>query len=337
MLRRHRYYKPKPRLGIGHGRGSAAKKQSRRTHTLPDDAAHGKVRAVVGVIFFAASFFWFGYFFLFSDSFEAKTIVVSGNRTIPKHELSAIVAKELDSRRWMFLPARNMLLLPEERIQEAIREQYIVDHVGIARDWPFSVHIAIEEKLSRVILRVKNPVRIINEPRPDEEEGIGVATSTNENVSHNNVTETEEQEREVRYTESYHLLDVNGIVVASGPVSELDLQELPIIEIIPKDASKIKPGLSVLSRDVVELIFELYQRIGASSKSISLAHVSYDTDISQELSFTTQEGWQAILSTQIPLETQIQKLELALQEKIQDNRSTLQYVDLRVPDRVYFK
>jgi len=68
-----------------------------------------------------------------------------------------------------------------------------------------------------------------------------------------------------------------------------------------------------------------------------VAYVKLDLSIADEMTFVTTENWQGMLSTSVSLETQIKKLELALDEKIKDKRSTLQYVDLRIKDRVYFK
>lgn len=296
-------------------------------------------RAIVGVIFFTSCLGWFAYFFLFSDNFQIKTVSIEGNKNIPGPELAAIIDATLAEERWVVFPNRSSLLVSTGSVADAIRKQYIVDNISVRRKPPFSLSVQLTEKLSRVVLRVKTPVQIIQ-----AEEGTGegpdassAASTTLEEVSYNNVTNHDAaEERVTEYAETLYYLDVNGIAVSLLPAST-DLASLPIIEIIRDRQSEINPGDAVLNREIVELIFSLYERLLAASSSIAIAYVSYDPGVPQEFRFTTQEGWQAFLSAQIPLETQIQKLELALQEKIKENRATLQYVDLRVKDRVYFK
>ncbi|MBI2636996.1 MAG: hypothetical protein HYW81_02280, partial [Parcubacteria group bacterium] len=194
---------------------------------------------------------------------------------------------------------------------------------------------------SRVVLRLTTPIQIT----PDEPAGAGegeamgdIATSTeSQEVSHNNVTEKPSlSEGTVEYAESWYHLDANGIVVSRLDASG-DLSGLPVIEVIRDEGPDVNPGDAVLDRETVELIFSIYERLNASSESIAVAYVSYDPETPQELTISTVEGWQVFLSTRIPIETQFSKLELALREKIRDNRGELQYVDLRVRDRVYFK
>ncbi len=334
MQRRHRYYKPRPRRALG---APAALERARAAAALRLNSA----RRIVSSVFFAAITAWFAYFFLFSDSFTVKTVTITGNRNIPTAELLGIVQNELAGERWGFVPNRNSLFVSTHRIARAIRKQYIVDDVTVRREPPFTLAVGLTEKLSRVVLRLTTPIQIT----PDEPAGAGegeamgdIATSTeSQEVSHNNVTEKPSlSEGTVEYAESWYHLDANGIVVSRLDASG-DLSGLPVIEVIRDEGPDVNPGDAVLDRETVELIFSIYERLNASSESIAVAYVSYDPETPQELTISTVEGWQVFLSTRIPIETQFSKLELALREKIRDNRGELQYVDLRVRDRVYFK
>lgn len=326
MLRRHRYYKPKR---------AAARARTRVLAQPPRAPRITRAKTIVAAIFFAAALAWFGYFFLASDNFAIKTVAIAGNRNISTQELTGIVLGVFAEPRFLFLPGDNIFFVSKQGIVDAIAGQYLVDEITVTRKLPFELRVGLVEKLSRVVLRVKTPVEII--PAPEDVQNGG-ESGEQADVSHNNVTETEgTAKREVEYTEMYYLLDVNGIVVSNSPVSEADRAELPTIEIIRPGQSQINPGTSVLNRETVELIFELYERAKASQQSLAVSYVSLDPENGRELTAVTQEGWQAFLSTQIPLETQMQKLELALMERIKEQRALLQYVDLRVKDRVYFK
>ena len=92
-----------------------------------------------------------------------------------------------------------------------------------------------------------------------------------------------------------------------------------------------------LSSETVEYIFNLYDVLKRSLAGITVKYVIYDPKISDELKFATSEGWQGVITRKLGLAAQIKKLELALEEKIKEQRRSLQYIDLRVKDRVYYK
>jgi hypothetical protein len=49
------------------------------------------------------------------------------------------------------------------------------------------------------------------------------------------------------------------------------------------------------------------------------------------------EGWDAYFTTAIPFDVQGSRLGLILKEKVKDQRSNLQYVDLRYNEKVFFR
>jgi hypothetical protein len=324
-------------------------KQKKRQFAKPQKPQRGKesntpvrlARKIVGSIFFSGALIWFLYFFLFSKSFKILTIHISGNQNIPLSELRTITNNYLNEKKWIILKNNNILIFPETGLAERIREKYIIEDIQISRNIPFELNIKIKEKLARVVLRTKTLIP----PLVTEEVEQKVAVDNFDNVSeelvsHNNVTDEPEQEREEpepEYASRLYYLDVNGIIIATSPTQETDLQDFPVIEIYYDEPVEMVNGNVILNRETIELIFALYEALRSSSASIEVSEVIYDPKNQSELKFVTREGWQGFLSTKLSLDTQIKKLELALSEKIKDTRKELQYVDLRVKDRVYFK
>jgi hypothetical protein len=56
-----------------------------------------------------------------------------------------------------------------------------------------------------------------------------------------------------------------------------------------------------------------------------------------DLEILTPEGWLIYLDITHPADIQIDALKRVLQEEIKENRSRLEYIDLRVPNRAYYK
>ena len=336
MIRKHRYYKPKRRQY-----NLPTPQRSRHQPQTEKKVNPLIIKKIISAIFFCCCFIWFVYFFLLSDNFFIKAINISGNENIPKNDLQKIVRARLEQKRWLIFPGKNILLFDKQDLISDIEDKYIIENIKIKKKLPFTLSIELEEKLARVVLRAKTPISITQSNEEEEENTEDKqGTIAGEHVSHNiedGEEQNEKREEEIKYSEDYYYLDVNGIVVSSAMDHQNDLLKFPVIEIQTSDQTKINSGDIILSREKIEFVFEAYEAIHSSRENVSVAYVVLDLDVSNEMTFVTKEGWQGLLSTQVSLETQIKKLELALQEKIKDKRHELQYVDLRIKDRVYFK
>ena len=141
---------------------------------------------------------------------------MSKNKNIPAAELTGIIRAELELKRWGVFPSRNSLLVPTDRVADAIRGRYIVDDISVRRQLPFAISVTLTEKLSRVVLRVKTPVEIINSETvlapEDGTKGDTASTTESQEVSHNNVTGEPMQEgeggEEAAFTETLYYLGV---------------------------------------------------------------------------------------------------------------------------------
>lgn len=333
MLRRHKYFRPK--------RKTLSKSQYSHTQTNVKNKKidFKAIKNTAIVIFFICSFCWFFYFFFISDNFFVKSIKIEGNENIPEEELKGIINQNLNKKILLFLPGKNIILFNKESLIAAIKEKYVVENILVEKNFPFELKITLEEKLARVVLCYKTQ---INKPEEQEEQKQEeeMIEENNDQVSQNITNgEADLENREVapEYSEECGYLDANGIAVSSTGFDQNDKSKLPTIEIQTAEAKKINPGDIILDREKVEFVFSIYEIIPSSPKNISVSYVIYDPIASDEFKFVTTELWQGFLSTQISLETQIKKLEMALDEKIKDQRSTLQFVDLRIKDRVYFK
>ena len=341
MLKR-RFYKPKRNLNrVKRPQSRVQRPHPEREQMQPVDI--NVVKKILTTVFFIAVIAWFIYFFLISDNFFIKTVHITGSKNIPTEELQSIVNDNLQKKQYILFPNKNILLFAKEDLIKDISDKYIVENIIIDKNPPFELRITLEEKLARLILKTKTLVAIpteADEPESKEEGTLNEKKSAQEDEEVEQGSEEDEEEAtepEPVYTIDYFYLDVNGIIVSLGNISEHDRSTLPTIEMEFDNQTLVKPGDIIMDRERVEYIFSVYETVGKSKAGLELDYIFYNPEIEDEITITTKEGWQAFLSTQIALETQIKKLELALDEKIRENRANLQYVDLRVKDRVYFK
>lgn len=279
-----------------------------------------KAKKLVAAVFFAATGFWFVYFFLFSDNFRIINVALEGIVNIPRPEMSEIINNNLRARRAVIFPNSNIWLFSKERLRAAVAQKYIVESINIDKQPPFGLSIKIKEKLARLVLRTLSEIKV------EDDSITGQASSTDAVLL------------KPSYIENYFYLDVNGIVVSSeADIPEQTLKNFPVIQITYAGITPVKPGDDVIVREKIAYIQSIYEELGRSVTGIKIDYLIYDPKQESELKIATEEGWQIFINTTLDAASQLKKLELALAEKIKGQRSGLQYVDLRINDRVYYK
>ena len=95
-------------------------------------------------------------------------------------------------------------------------------------------------------------------------------------------------------------------------------------------------GQPVASQELLNLIFEADDRLDKAK----IEAIKFIIPAAEDFRFNakTSEGWKIYFSTKDDLSKQLNSLEVFLAQKItSEKRSQLQYIDLTVPNRVYYK
>jgi len=125
--------------------------------------------------------------------------------------------------------------------------------------------------------------------------------------------------------------DKNGIVFENAPNTNGSL----IILIKDYSQRDLKLGEAAVDLSIIDTITiikeELFQKIGIGVSSFDIE--SYPTE---KLRVITGESWYILFSLKRDIKSQLSALKVALDEKI-SNRMGLQYVDLRIENRIYYK
>jgi cell division septal protein FtsQ len=69
---------------------------------------------------------------------------------------------------------------------------------------------------------------------------------------------------------------------------------------------------------------------------VAISHYTMRSPAAEEITLSTQEGWQVHFNLNQSVQSQLQKLILTLQERV-ENRATLEYIDLRFGEKVFYK
>lgn len=109
--------------------------------------------------------------------------------------------------------------------------------------------------------------------------------------------------------------------------------EKPLPTIFDESNKEVAIGEKVLGEEQVQAVAELTEKI---SQFTNVEIAFYKLINGKEIRAVTKEGWY-ILFADSNIENQLKKLDLILKEKIKDRRKSLEYIDLRFEDRVYYK
>lgn len=123
----------------------------------------------------------------------------------------------------------------------------------------------------------------------------------------------------------------DGIVFQNAPITSGSL-----ITIVRDYSNRnYELGDKIADKNFIDIILEinknLYDEIG-----LKILNFSMDSHPIEELRATTSEGWYILFDLKRDIKNQLLTLKVALNEKIK-NRIGLQYVDLRIENRIYYK
>ena len=245
----------------------------------------------------------------FSPVFRVETIEIRGNESIPTWEVRDAVTDALKKRRWLVLPQTSLLIASESGIEQALNDRFVLASLDVSKEPPRTLIIELQERVSAILLHM-----------PDGRQGMvdlqGVVT---------------------RLYRPEEALDVARRL---GP--SLDEQggkpkpQVPVL--FDERAETLELRDEVLRPNVVQAAIDLpglfEKRFG---RAPYLEELRIDGKDSQTLRLVTSEGWAIYLDVSQDLEGQLANAEIVLKTKVGDQRRSLEYIDARFGEKVFFK
>jgi len=128
----------------------------------------------------------------------------------------------------------------------------------------------------------------------------------------------------------FYFADKQGIIIREVPTAEtVNYQgEFPILNL----PDEINIGSMAVTAKMVEFILNLNDRI----KTLGIEAESYQSGGPTEITLITKTGWQAHFDINNDLDISIENMQMVLNNKVKD-LSSLEYIDLRFGDKIYYK
>ena len=278
------------------------------------------------------------YFFIFSSFLRVEKIEIKGAESVSVSEIENIVQNSLSEKFSGIIPLKSLILIPVHEIK--------ADILGV---FPKIASVEVNKKFNldffgRLAMFIKwvnsgqtdlqssvNGSNNILEIKIKERESVGVwcqikmvpAFNGIENNTTTEIIETEERGQ-------CFYLDKEGIIYKESPAMDGSL----ILVINDLRKRNIGIGEQVISRELMDFILMAKEKL---PEILNIRGLNFSIISIQDLRIMTSLGWRIYFNPQKPVDKQIEVLKRVLEEEIKEAREGLEYIDLRIENRAYFK
>lgn len=255
------------------------------------------------------------YFAIWFNAFWVEEIEFKGSFT-ETEKLSPIVQRYLENKLWRFVPQKSIFLAPAGSIKDNILNAFPeIKEVLIQKKLPNILEIeAVKRELAGIWCQTK-------ESESEEE----IATSTEEEVT------VKKQERKIG---DCFYIDKEGIIFQESSLIRGSL----ILNIYSFENKPVELREQAVPPEIMDFILEVREKLPGIKTASEQALKSNDFEIVsiEDLRANLLSGWQVYFNPSYSAESQLNALEMVLEEQIKETGS-LEYVDLRIENRVYYK
>jgi len=259
------------------------------------------------------------YLLIYSKFFQINNIGVIGSQKVTTSLIKESVSSVLNYKKYIFCPGNNYFLADSDEIRSVLMEKFPIKSIEVQKQFPNQLLIKLTERIPAVIFdngyeysyldADASVIDALKKVGKDEWiEKTQVTTSTDDNG--NEVSDTKVISR-------IHKPNTGAIYHEFG--------DYPIVY--------VENSSSTLSKEAVSVIKVWYDYIAGTNK-IKNGYFIINPEIGV-LDIKTGGGWYIKTSVKADVNSEISNLEIAMKNKI--NVNNISYIDLRFPDKMYWK
>ncbi len=254
--------------------------------------------ALIALFIIVAACVGLGYLLFFANLLDVRTIDISGAEIIPSADLKIAAEEWLNGGFLGIARNKNLLFISAGELASELTAKFPrIDSVEIIKEFPHSLKIMIVERQSAGIWCFDSGGRPFGDSQG-----------------------------------KCFYFDKNGVAYAEATQSSGFL----ILNVVDYRGQAVALGSAVASEGWTKNIImarELLLKIGVSVAEFSIPSGSFD-----EFDAKTAGGWKILFSNSTDITKQITSLGVLFRDKLPTaSRASLQYIDLRIQDRIYYK
>jgi len=254
------------------------------------------------------------YLLVFTPNFRIEKVSVEGATEVSAQSIEETVLSILHEKIFNRIPKNNPVLLPNARITANIINKFpeIKSVNLIQKPLEHNLIIRIEErKPSAIWCRVS--------PKIDE-----LSATSSEIIA-------KDVQTGLFSAENCFFIDEQGFAFKDAPI----LSGGVVPTVYDETPQELVLKGTVFNPETLKFILEVKKELGAVN--LNLTDFVIKSQSAGDLEILAPDNWRIFFSLNDSATSQANALKRVLAEEIKGKRSQLEYVDLRVPDRVYYK
>jgi len=252
------------------------------------------------------------YFSIWSSILQIKKIEIKSEKNpiyYNNNEIIKIAGEKLAEKIFNIIPQNTIILAPIDEIKNTILDKFSeIRQVNIYRNLSdMGLTIEIEERESIGIWCKFEEIERILEP---------ISTSTEEVV---------EKIKEIKIGHCFQI-DKEGVIYRKS----LLVKSSSVLNIYSSRNQSAAIKDTVVPLKIINFISEIKEKAPVLMSEFNFISI-------EDLRGITFWGWQVYFNPAYSIDSQIKALEIVLDEQIKENYTSLEYIDLRIEGRIYYK
>jgi len=252
------------------------------------------------------------YFSIWSSILQIKKIEIKSEKNpiyYNNNEIIKIAEEKLAEKIFNIIPQNTIILAPIDEIKNTILDKFSeIRQVNIYRNLSdMGLTIEIEERESIGIWCKFEEIERILEP---------ISTSTEEVV---------EKIKEIKIGHCFQI-DKEGVIYRKS----LLVKSSSVLNIYSSRNQSAAIKDTVVPLKIINFISEIKEKAPVLMSEFNFISI-------EDLRGITFWGWQVYFNPAYSIDSQIKALEIVLDEQIKENYTSLEYIDLRIEGRIYYK
>lgn len=284
------------------------------------------IKKKLEIILLVVSFFGTFFLLIFHPYFHINKINITGLQRIKYDEMKEDILGIMKDKKFAVFPKTSYLFTDIDEVRDILKDKYPIESIIIKKNFPNELSINLEEKISTVIYDNGelysylgldgNIVEVLGKVDEHEwQEEIEITTTT---LADGTIRE------EKHIVERLYKPNTNNISTRFG--------NYPIVY-DARAASTTESLIPLIKPEIVSGIISWFNFLNKKT-DIPFSYIIIEDGMGKGL-IKTKEGWDLIVNLSNRFDAQVDELNLLLKEKI--DRKNLNYIDLRFPDKVYWK
>jgi len=247
------------------------------------------------------------YFAVWSDFFWIEEVEFADSPS-GTEKISLIVQENLEEKIWRVIPQKSIVLIPVNKIRNNILNSFPeIKEVVIQKKLPNILEIKIEK---REMIGIWCQIKELEQKKEE------TATSTEDVIIKN---------KERKIDKCFHI-DKEGVIFKESPLIRGSL----ILNIYGFKNEPVELRDNITSPEIMDFILSVRNGLPLKSNNFEIVSI-------EDLRVTSSNNWQIYFNPSYSADSQLNALKMILEEEIKENINSLEYIDLRIENRVYYK